>query len=125
MGLIAVFAKERTRKSIFTALYDRHCYATSGERIIIEFTADGHAMGSEYRTSESPLIAVRAAGTADITRVEIKKNSSIVHVNRPDKRIIELNWRDPDFDSSKATYYYIRIVQANNEEAISSPIWIN
>jgi len=125
MGLIAVFAKERTRKSIFTALYDRHCYATSGERIIIEFTADGHTMGSEYVTSESPLIAVRAAGTADIARVEIKKNSSIVHVNRPDKRIIELNWRDPDFDSSKATYYYIRIIQANNEEAISSPIWIN
>ena len=92
---------------------------------MIEFTADEHTMGSEYRTSESPLIAVRAAGTADITRVEIKKNSSVVHVNRPDKRIIELNWRDPDFDGSKATYYYIRIVQANNEEAISSPIWVN
>lgn len=125
MGLIAVFAEKRTRKSIFTALYDRHCYATSGERIIIEFTADGHTMGSEYRTSESPLIAVRATGTANITRVEIKKNSSFVHVNRPDKRIIELNWRDPDFDGSKASYYYIRIVQADNEEAISSPIWVN
>ncbi|MFB0555409.1 MAG: DUF3604 domain-containing protein [Phycisphaerae bacterium] len=125
MGLIAVFAKERTRKSIFTALYDRHCYATSGDRIILELTADGYPMGSEYRTSEPPLIAVSAAGTADINRVEIKKNSSIVYVNRPNKRIIKLNWRDPDFDSSKATYYYMRIVQANNEEAISSPIWVN
>lgn len=25
----------------------------------------------------------------------------------------------------KASYYYIRIVQADNEEAISSPIWVN
>jgi len=56
---------------------------------------------------------------------EIKKNSSIVHLNRPNKRIFELSWRDPDFDSSKATYCYIRTIQANNEEAISSPIWVN
>ena len=82
-------------------------------------------MGSEYKTSKSPLITVRAAGTADITQVEIKKNSSIVHINKPNKRIVDLNWGDPDFDKRKAVYYYIRIVQKNNEEAISSPIWVN
>ena len=70
-------------------------------------------------------ISFKATDTTDTTGIEIKKNSSIVHVVRPKKRIFELNWREPDFDSNKTCYYYIRIVQSNNEEAISSPIWVN
>ncbi|MBL7187724.1 MAG: CehA/McbA family metallohydrolase [Phycisphaerae bacterium] len=124
MALIAVYAPERTRKSIFTALYDRHCYATSGDRIILEFACDGHIMGSEYKTDEAPLITVRVAGTAAISRVEIKKNSSVVHTVEPNGRIAELDWKDPDFDSGQQSYYYVRVVQTNGEEAISSPVWI-
>lgn len=124
MAIIAVYAPERTRKSIFTALYDRNCYATSGDRIILEFACDGHIMGSEYKTDNAPLIAVRVAGTAKINQVEIKKNGSIVHRVEPNGRTVELDWKDPDFDSGQECYYYVRIVQTNSEEAISSPVWI-
>ena len=124
MALIAVYAPERTRKSIFTALYDRHCYATSGDRIILEFACDGHIMGSEYKTDKTPLITVRVAGTATISQVEIRKNSSVVHTVEPNGRTVELDWKDPDFDSDRKSYYYVRVVQKNGEEAISSPVWI-
>lgn len=124
MGLVAVYATERTRKSIFTALYDRHCYATSGDRIILEFMCDGHLMGSEYETDTTPLISVKTAGTSPIRRVEIKKNSSVIHTIEPNKSEVELNWRDPDFDGNQACYYYVRVVQENGEEAICSPVWI-
>lgn len=125
MGLTAVYAERLTRKSIFTALYDRHCYATSGDRIILEFTADGQLMGSELRAVGSPVFAVRAAGTADITRVEIKKNGEIVLTAEPNRRNVELRWRDQEFDESQTSCYYLRIFQANSEEAVSSPIWTN
>jgi hypothetical protein len=125
MALIAVYAERITRKSIFTALYDRHCYATSGDRIILEFTADGKIMGSELKSVASPVFAVRAVGTADITRVEIKKDGRIVFSAEPDSRHFELSWKDEEFDDSRSSFYYVRILQANNEEAISSPIWTN
>jgi len=125
MGLVAVYAAERTRKSIFTALYDRHCYATSGDRIVLEFTCDSHVMGSEYETDTAPAITVRTAGTTNIERIEIKKNDAIVHTIAPNGRTAELAWKDPDFNAARGCYYYVRVVQANGEEAISSPVWVN
>ena len=58
-------------------------------------------------------------------RVEIKKNSQVVHVVEPNQPSVRLKWRDPEFDSTGTTYYYVRVMQADNEEAISSPIWLN
>jgi len=125
MALVAVYAPKRTRKSIFTALYDRHCYATTGDRILLDFQVDGHPMGSEYKTSDAPVISVMAAGTAEITSVEIKKDSKTIHKIEPHQMSVEFKWRDPDFRADKPCYYYVCINQSNNEQAISSPVWIN
>lgn len=125
MAAVAVYAEERTRESVFRALYDRRAYATSGERIILDVRADGHVMGSEYRTSTPPTLGIKAAGTAPIATVEIKKNSEIVHIARPNANGVELEWQDPAFDPDQECYYYVRIVQTDAEEAISSPIWVN
>jgi hypothetical protein len=124
MAALAVRAPAHTRRSIFHALYDRRVYATSGDRIILDFSADGHPMGSEFKTTTPPEFSVEVAGTALITRVEIKKNSRLVCASEPSTREATLTWRDPDFDASKACYYYVRVEQANGEEAISSPIWL-
>jgi hypothetical protein len=125
MGLIAVYAERLTRKSIFTALYNRHCYATSGDRIILEFTANSQVMGSEIKSVESPVFAVSTVGTVDISRVEINRNGEIIFTAEPNRRHFELSWKDKDFDKGQTSFYYVRIVQANNEEAVSSPIWTN
>ncbi len=125
MAAVAVYAPELTRRSVFHALYDRRCYATSGSRILLDLESDGHPMGSEYRTLLSPRLRVRAVGTARIARVEIKKDSQVVQTLRPGDTSVDLAWRDPDFRSDRPCYYYVRILQQDNEEAISSPIWVN
>jgi len=124
MAALAVRAPAHTRRSIFHALYDRRVYATSGDRIILDFTADGHPMGSEFNTATAPELSVEVAGTAVIKRIEIKKNSQLVHTSEPCTREATLRWQDPDFDAAQACYYYVRVEQANGEEAISSPIWL-
>jgi hypothetical protein len=123
-GLIAVLAEQNTRKSIFTAMYDRHCYATTGDRIILDFRADGHIMGSEYTATKPPEIQVKAVGTTDIRLIEIKKNSKIVFSVGPFKRTEEIRWLDPDFQVGQSCYYNVRVLQNNDEEALSSPIWV-
>ena len=125
MAAVAVYAPERTRASIFRALYDRHIYATSGDRIILDVQADGRVMGTEYQTTKGPTVTVLALGTAPIELVEIKKNSEVVHAELPAKVSVEFEWQDPDFKADQECYYYVRIVQDNGEEAISSPIWVN
>ena len=125
MAAVAVCAKERTRESIFEALYARRVYATSGDRIRLQFQADGHPMGSEYETTSPPKLAVEAIGTSPIVLVEIKKDSEVVFSKEMNQAKLDLTWTDPQFDSSQECYYYVRILQDNNEEAISSPIWVN
>ncbi len=127
MAAVAVYAKDRTRESIFNALYDRRCYATSGDRIILDVRADGFPMGSEIlQTSRSPVLSVHAVGTAPITRIEIKKNSDVVHtIDAAGQTAFDADWQDPAFNPDDPCYYYVRVLQANNEEAISSPIWVN
>ena len=48
-GLTAIVAKELTRESLLEALRERRCYATTGQRYLMEFTVDGNQMGSELR----------------------------------------------------------------------------
>ena len=125
MAAVAVYAGQRTRESVFNALYDRYCYATSGGRIILDVRADGHPMGSEYKTTQAPTLTVHAVGTAPIQLLQIKKDSEIVHTIEPARTSARLEWRDPDFNPHRQCYYYVRVLQADNEEAISSPIWVN
>jgi len=125
MAAVAVHAPEHTREAVFRALYDRHTYATSGDRIILDVRADGNVMGSEYRTKAAPTIAVEAVGTAPIARIEINKNGKVVHAVEPKQTAVRFQWKDPQFDAEQGCFYYVRVVQENNEEAICSPIWVN
>jgi len=125
MALLAVYAPERTREAVFQALYERRVYATSGERILLDFEVDGHPMGSECRSDRPPTLRIEAVGTNAIARVEIKKNSSEVHTIEPGEAAVRLEWTDPGFQPGQTCYYYVRIVQEDGEEAISSPVWMN
>jgi len=125
MALIAVQAEELSRASIFRALYERRTYATSGARILLDFHVAGQPMGSEVHTDDAPRIEVDVVGTAPIKRIEVKRDCRTVHVHEPDSELAKLTWYDSDFDAGKPCLYYVRIIQTDGEEAISSPVWVN
>ena len=70
-GLTAIFAPELTRDAIWTALKARRCYATTGERMLLEFGAGEARMGDEVALRGAlPPFRVRVEGTAPIERVD-------------------------------------------------------
>ena len=70
-GLTCIYASELTREGLWEALKSRRCYGTTGQRILLDVTADGKPMGSALQASQPPEIAVKVIGTAPIEQVDI------------------------------------------------------
>ena len=123
-GLVCILATENRRRPVFSALYDRHCYATTGDRIVLDFRLDGRPMGSEVEVSEPPEIKVTVHGTAKIKKVAILRNNDPVHTISPNTLDVALQWADSALPTKHGFYYHVHVTQQNNEEAVSSPIWV-
>jgi hypothetical protein len=129
-GLAVVLAPELTREAIFSGLYDRRCYATTGARILVDVTVDGLDMGAEaVRTRGARLpIRISVSGTARVESVEVLKYSGGDFIVLPG-----LLDRANDMDVSMelvdtldaSTLYYVRVRQADGEWAWTSPVWID
>jgi len=140
-GLLAVWASEKSRTSIWDAMWQRRTYATTGARIIVRFTLDGHHMGSILKLSDAPLLGARRRvdvevhGTADIDKVEIVRNNQDAYTQTGGGLDVAFTWEDLDELSSinlpparwsekPFTFYYVRVTQQDGEMVWASPIWI-
>ena len=54
-GLTGVWAERLDRPSIFDALFNRRCYATSGVRMIVDFRVNGAWVGSTVQADRFAL----------------------------------------------------------------------
>lgn len=84
--LTAVFAPERSRESMWQGFLDRRTYGVTGNaRLLMKFSVNGQAMGGELprRLTTEPRIEAKVSGTAEIVRVDVVKNSTIVHSMAP------------------------------------------
>jgi hypothetical protein len=126
-ALIAVYAPELTRESLFDSIKNRHTYGTTGERILLEFSIDGNVMGSEYRESDLPEISVTVGGTNTLESVEVMKYSNSsgwesIHTESSAQLTCTFAYTDTDF--TEDSLYYVRVIQTDGEIAWSSPIWV-
>jgi hypothetical protein len=74
-----------TRESIFASLYGRRVYATTGARILLDFTIDGHPMGSDVVCLGAPTIQVDVVGTAPLAVVQVFRDGQVVYDFCPDE----------------------------------------
>ncbi|MGA7990138.1 MAG: 5'-nucleotidase C-terminal domain-containing protein [Thermoanaerobaculia bacterium] len=150
-GLTAVLAEGLDRASIFEAIRHRRNYATTGARIVLEFTANGEPMGSILGSTSLLTLDVRVEGTAPIDRVEIVRNLrdtfAAVRMHQspgaPDGEYVLYDPKEPQGvnwlpakdtrrlsftvtdtpDAAGETSWYVRVTQSDGQQAWSSPVW--
>ncbi len=77
-GLGAVLADERTVDGIFDGMKNLRAYATTGDRIILDFEVNGAGMGQRGEFAESRTINGRVIGTAPIDSISVVKNNETI-----------------------------------------------
>jgi hypothetical protein len=122
-GLTAAIMPELGRRSLLRALRERRTYATTGARILLDFSAGGLPMGSAGTASRAECRA-RVSAVREIAALEIVGRAGVLHRSEPGTRDAELAWTDPAPPASGA-WYYLRVIQADGERAWSSPVWID
>lgn len=147
VGLAAIIADSLTRNKIFSNLYNRHSYATTGERMVLKFTIDTAIMGDELSVPADsfPTIHFSVNGTDVLDFIEVLKwdfkngkyTTNPVHPIYPVIKKIQFsnavkNYSFAMIDTSMrdSCLYYVRVKQKNmvsNREvwAWTSPIWID
>jgi hypothetical protein len=124
-GYMAVLVGELSREAVWNALKQRHCYATTGARIILDFAIDNHLMGEEYISSEVRNIHIQVIGTNVIDKIELIKNSRVIHAYKGRGMKITLALRDMPTEGEDRDYYYLKVKQTDGEIAWSDPIWVS
>lgn len=135
-------AKGPTRQTIWDALWNRRVVATSGPRILLNYSLSGMPMGSELNAGDVAelrsrrTVAVECHAMAPIRSVDVIRNGRVVHSVAGDGLDAKFTWTD---DSPLAdallpaakwcdhpfAYYYVRVIQQDNEVAWASPVWID
>ncbi len=139
-GIMAIWANDLTKESLWGALQDRKCYGTTGPRVIIEFWLNDYFMGDIVNIKENPglkqerKIRLNVISPINIERVEIIRNNEIIKKKFIGSNKTDLSYKDNSIFKDMALshvdknelfiFYYIRVFLLNENMAWSSPIWI-
>lgn len=123
-GIVAVYTPAHTRAGIWDSMYARHTYGTTGARILVSLKAEGQIMGSELKipAGEAVHLEISVLGTKNV-KVELVKNNQVVSTWEPGSDAVDAAYTDTQ--RSGSDYYYVRVTQADEHMAWSSPIWVD
>lgn len=86
-GLMAALCRGRERASILEAVRARRTYALTGDRIEIDFAADGQPMGSTLDAGREVEVTYEVQGRDELDVVEVIQDGHVVHRSHPRSRV--------------------------------------
>jgi hypothetical protein len=101
----------------------RHCYGAT-DAIILDVRSGNYVMGDEFKTKQAPALDLNVIGTGKLAKIDILRDSEVIHTIKPAGSDYRGTWTDPA-PLPGAHYYYVRVLQADDEIAWGSPMWIN
>lgn len=127
----AVLATAKTKSSILGAMAARRTYATQDHNAVVNFSANGHAMGDVFTAPSGIRIAVEVtdpdAGDS-VSQIELFRgitgtsNAVRVAFNTGNARF---DWRETAaFTTGTEAHYYLRIRMADNQNIWTGPVYV-
>jgi hypothetical protein len=125
MGKAAVFAPELSRKAILDAIRKRHTYGTTAAKVFLDVRVEERLMGEKITRNEiRPVtIEVNTVCPADIDRIDICRNNEFICTKQGEGQQAKFAFQDTD-PLTEPSYYYVRVIQKDEEIAWSSPVWL-
>ncbi len=124
----AVLSKELRREALWDAMYDRACYATTGQHLLVQFSLNGRPMGSEITAAtaaEKREVKWRAIGTGPIKRVDLLRDNEVAKSWEGEGREDLEGAFVREEPLTGTEWWYLRVIQEDTEMAWSSPIWVD
>jgi len=141
-GNFCVYAEELTRKGLWEGLWNRRVVATTGPRVLLNYTLNGHPMGAELDLDQDDALRknrifhIEYHGTAPVKSVHVIRNGKIIYSDNNPVMDLEIDFADADpletvalppakYCRAHFCYYYVRVIQNDMHMAWASPIWID
>jgi hypothetical protein len=112
-----------TRTAILDSLKKRHCYAAT-DNILLEVRSGRFLMGDEFETKTPPRLDVNVIGTGPVARVDVIKDHRVVYTREPQTPSVQFTYTDNTAEAGRTSYYYVRVLQEDQQIAWASPMWI-
>jgi hypothetical protein len=127
IGVAALWVKEISRAGIIEALQSRRTFATTGDKMCVDLKINGAFMGETTTAAHIPVLEFSVEGQYPLEKVEILRNSEVIHQYAMDDNtlIFRQTYQDTDYKTKEEVlYYYVRATQRNKALAWSSPVWV-
>ena len=86
-GVLGVWAEELSREGLFEAIMARRTFAATGDRIGLEVTLNGRAMGEDADYTGDRQIDVRVTGQDAIAMIELVRNGRVAERYFPEDHV--------------------------------------
>jgi hypothetical protein len=122
ISFFIILAEGRDRQSLLKAVKQRHCYAAT-DNILVDFRCGDKIMGDDVVATKAPTFDINVVGTASIAKIDVLRDSEVVATLKPQGFGFQTQWTDAKAQPG-THYYYIRVLQSDNEIAWGTPIWV-
>jgi len=123
-GKACVWAEDLSRKAILQAIRQRHTFGTTAARMFLDVRVNGRLMGEKTAepAGEQVEVKIHVRSPAEIAKIEVCRNNKFIYLNEPGAAQAELTFIDTAPEKGRS-YYYVRVIQKDDEIAWSSPVW--
>jgi hypothetical protein len=119
-------ATDFTREGLLDAMRRRHSYGAT-DNIVLDYRLETggkeYLQGDILKAAGDFKLVVKVLGTMPVRQIDIIRNNQFVHNLNPMQREVSFTYVDNQPPAGES-YYYVRVIQVDDQMAWSSPIWI-